>query len=136
MSDFFKDISSEDFSSSISNEIAILQERIILPKRWTNIIGKFFIPILFPLVDNNNSAIEKIHRAPSTKNIICSGFITKSYTERNFIRLTIPKHLFLSVAIWDNNYKHWYIPNKTEFIVSFIGGSTLASNIKIIGVSL
>lgn len=136
MSNFFEDISTQEYTGTISNEVAILQEKIILPQKcqhkWQNTIGKFFIPILFPLVEEGSEAIEKTHKAPSTKHIVCSGFMTKSYLERNFIRLMTPKHLFPSVALWNGEY--WYIPKKTRFIITFIGGSTLAADIKVIGV--
>lgn len=136
MTNFYEDIAMENFSGSISSEIAILQEEIIFPHKWENKIGKFFIPILFPLVTERSGAVERTKPAPNIKNIVCQGFTVNSYLERNFIRLMIPKHLYPTVAVWDFAKKIWYIPQYTVFIVSFIGGSTLASDIKVTGVSL
>ena len=133
-SGFFEDISTNEYAKSLSNEIAELQEELILSTPWMSMIGKFYIPIIFPMVEHAGEAFERTIPAPSTKNIICSGFKTKNYKERNFVRIVIPEYLLSTVAQWDEDRKIWYIPKKTRFIVSFIGGSTSVGDMNIIGV--
>lgn len=143
--------SDDGYLDKLSIELAILQQDIILPEintdpltlsllqeleekgdyyktpdsEYTNVIGAFYIPVLFPLVDNSEST-ELEFTAPSTKNIKNIKFRTKSYVERNFITLTIPKYIVL-------NFKD-KIPSGTKFLVGFVGGDYSIEDINIIGI--
>lgn len=132
MSSFFESVSTETYSDSLSIEIAILLEEIVLPTPWISMIGKFYIPILFPLV-NGNKVMETLCPAPTTSHIICQGFKTKKYKKKNFVRLTIPEYMFSTISVYDSDRKVYYIPSHTRFIVSFVGGSSSVGDMNIIG---
>ena len=141
------------YSSSLSLEVAELQRRIILPVLpreiisssvleaynelgkdyvfahdvYKDMVGNFYVPMLFPLVENGKST-EMEFDAPKTNNVknIDSNYVTEGYVERNFINLVIPKYIVMQFRK--------EIPLGTKFLVAFIGGTALISNIKIIGV--
>lgn len=147
---FYDNTSKGNYSDILAVEIAILQQDIELPElpeekltldvlrqyeeegkeylfaqdEYVNMVGNFYIPVLFPLVENGEST-ELLFDAPSTANIISTNFATAAYTERNFIALTIPKYILL-------NFKK-VVPAGTKFLVAFVGGSTKIININIIG---
>ena len=142
--------SDDGYLNQLSIELAILQQDIILPEitekpltlstlqeleetgdyyktpdsEYSNVIGAFYIPVLFPLVDNSEST-ELEFTAPSAKNVKNTKFRTKSYVERKFVTLTIPKYMVL-------NFKD-KIPSGTKFLVGFTGGDYSIEDINIIG---
>lgn len=131
-------------------EIAILQQTIKLPELpkeelslevlqkyteegktynlmqncYDDMIGNFYIPILFPLVENGEST-ELIHNPPKSNNILNKTIKNSKYVERNFISLIIPKYIVM-------NFKD-EIPKGTKFLIGFIGGGNSISDINIIG---
>lgn len=134
-SDYYDHVDSEEYASSLYIEVAILQEEVILPTPWISMMGKFDIPQLFPLVEKSpdGKPYDIIHDPPSTKHIICKGFKSQKYYERNFIRLTIPSYLFSTIEKYDTERNVHYIPKGTRFIVAFVGGSSSVAYINIIG---
>ena len=145
--------STQDYSDKFAIEIAELQEEIILPelpdkefepltletlrkfekegreyklmeREYENMIGNFYISIMFPLVENGDST-ELEFEAPPTNNILNGSLATKPYVERNFISLAIPKYIVM-------NFEK-KIPKGTKFLIGFVGGSRSIENISIIG---
>ena len=143
-----------EYSDSLGIEIAILQQAIELPEitdneefpltletleafkeeektyklaehEYKDVIGLFYIPILFPLIENGES-VELEFEAPSVSNILNDSLATEPYIERNHISLIIPKYIVM-------NFKK-EIPVGTKFLIGFIGGSNSISNISIIGI--
>lgn len=92
---------------------------------YTNVIGAFYIPVLFPLIEKNVPK-EVRFSAPSTNNIVNGSLSTSSYVERNFVSLTIPKYMTLQ---WKDK-----IPAGTKFLVAFVGGRPTVDNANIIGI--
>lgn len=143
--------STDQYSQKPDIEVAVLQQAIPLPELpedpltlatleaydeigkeyltaqdiYTNMVGNFYIPILFPLVEDGEST-ELMFDAPPTKNVLNNTLATKEYVERNFVSLMIPKNLVL-------NFRG-EIPAGTKFIVAFIGGNTSIENMSIIGI--
>ena len=111
----------------------------------TNVIGNFFIPMMFPLIENGDSE-EKEVEAPSTTDVDGSGIVAEEYVTRNFISLVIPKYIAMNFYkypdytnfvntgdYYSGEYKQ-YIPKGTKFLCAFIGGSTNTNNISIVGI--
>lgn len=92
---------------------------------YKSMIGNFYLPVLFPLIENGEST-ELEFDAPNTGNILNSSLQAMPYIERNFVTLTIPKYL---VMLFDKK-----IPAGTKFLAGFLGGSNSISNIHIIGI--
>jgi len=141
---------SEEYSDDLIIELAILQNRIELPELpeeeltlatlekyaeegkvynlmqncYEDMIGNFYIPVLFPLVKNGEST-ELEFDSPKENKILNKSLKGVKYVERNFISLMIPKYIVM-------NFKK-EIPAGTKFLVGFIGGSTSIDNINIIG---
>lgn len=130
-------------------ELAILIEDILLPELppfptmqeihsgevyyprtielYEDMIGKFSVPILFPL-GNNTGDPEEQDMFSEPRNIISdSNLMTNPYQKSNFIELTIPKYIVMNFID--------IIPKNTKFIICFIGESLDIEDIKIIGVS-
>ena len=150
----FFDVIGQNYSDSLSIEIAELQRTIYLPllpmeklsikvlqayetlKRsywtkddvYTSVLGNFYIPMLFPMVENAEESTELIHKEPKNRNVKASdiGYGTEKYVTRTFVELNIPKHIVLQ---FDNK-----IPKGTTFCIGFVGGSTSLSNIKVLSV--
>lgn len=145
--------STAEYGDILAVEIAILQQKIKLPRlpdkdrepltldtlknfartgrkyelmeqEYENMIGNFYIPIMFPLVENGEST-ELEFEAPETNNILNGSLSSKPYVERNFVSLAIPKYIVM-------NFKK-EIPKDTKFLVAFIGGNKSVENISIIG---
>ena len=143
----------EQYSDNLGIELAILQQDIELPElpdpeidpltletlerykeegkeyklmenEYEDVIGLFYIPILFPLIENGES-VELEFDAPSTSNILNESLSSSKYIERNHISLMIPKYIVM-------NFKK-VIPKGTRFLIGFIGGSMSINNISIIG---
>lgn len=128
-------------------ERAILAEEIILPKvtkeryithdwlkyntyispftEYEDTIGKFFIPILTPMV-SQGEVWTKTKSSPSTKGHKGDGLQTRSYNTSNYISLYIPKYILLNFV--DK------IPKGTEFILSSINNSIDIDDMRIIGI--
>lgn len=139
------------YVDDISIELAILQQDIELPeitkepltletltkldkqgkeyklkeREYQNMIGNFYIPILFPLVENGEST-ELVFDAPKTGNILNESLVASTYVERNYVSLLIPKHL---VMLFED-----VIPKDTIFLIGLVGGGTDIEDINIIGV--
>lgn len=110
----------------------------------TNVIGNFFIPMMFPLVENGKSE-EKEVEPPKTGGVTGEGVNAEKYITRNFISLIIPKYIAMNFYkypdytnfpntgdYYSGEYKQM-IPKGTKFLCTFIGGSTNINNISIIG---
>lgn len=141
----------KQYSNQASVEVAILQQEITLPEvclrglnletlgqlellgktyttpwnTYKDVIGNFYIPILFPLVqDGDSTALD--FGAPESNNIMNKSIKTNSYQERNYISLIIPRYIAFEFL--------GKIPKGTKFLVTFVGGSTDINNINIIGI--
>lgn len=153
MSEFY-DQSSSLYSTALSIEVATLQKKVYLPllpkeyptdyvlqayrelgaryttmaDAYSDVVGNFYVPMLFPLVEDGDSTVMKF-KAPDTSNIVNTdaAFTTTEYLEKNYINLVIPK--YIAMGFRD------LIPAGTKFVVGFIGGSSVISNIKVIGLS-
>lgn len=138
------------YVDDISIELAILQQDIELPElptepltldtlkkyqeegkeyklmenEYQNMIGNFYVPILFPLVENGEST-ELVFDAPKTNNILNDSLASSTYVERNYISLLIPKYIVMQ-------FKE-KIPKGTVFLVGLVGGGTDIEDINIIG---
>lgn len=151
----FFDLIGTNYSDSLSIELAELQRTIYLPllpmeklsykvliayeelgrSYWTkddvytSMIGNFYIPMLFPMVENTAESTEMIHKEPKNRNVKSSdiGYGTEKYITRSFVELMIPKHIILQF--------NDTIPKGTKFNIGFIGGSTTLSSIKILSVA-
>lgn len=144
-----------NYSNSLSLEVAELQRTIYLPllpmeklsikvlqayetlgrSYWfkddvyTAELGNFYIPMMFPMVENTPESIELIHNNPNTKNISTSnkGYGTEQYTTRSFVEIVIPRFIVMQF--------HNIIPRGTKFCVGFIGGKTDTESMKILSVA-
>ena len=153
MSEFY-DQSSSLYSTAMSIESATLQKKVYLPllpkeyptdyvlqayrelearyttanDAYSDIAGNFYIPLLFPLVENGESTVVK-YKAPKAKKILNtdSKFTSSEYMEKNYVSLVIPKYIAMDFRD--------YIPAGTKFAVGFIGGSAIISNIKVLAVA-
>lgn len=141
----------KQYSDELSIEVAELQSDIKLPELpkeklslkvlqeydamgktydfpfdlYEDMIGNFYIPMLFPLVENGEST-ELEYDAPQGE--VLNGTVQGSgYVERNFVSLMIPKYIVMQ-------FKE-KIPKGTKFLVGFVGGNTDINNISIIGLS-
>ena len=151
---FFDEIG-YNYSEALSFEIAELQRTIYLPllpmeklsikvlqayenlgrSYWTkddvytSVIGNFYIPMLFPMVENTAESIELIHKNPNTRNISSnnSAFGTERYITKSFVELVIPRHIVMQFSN--------IIPRGTKFCIGFIGGNTNTNSIKILSVA-
>lgn len=90
---------------------------------YDDMIGNFYVPILFPLVENGEST--ELEYEPPTTKVLNDTLQGSMYVERNFISLMIPKYIIMQ-------FKK-IIPKGTKFLVGFIGGSSSIENISIIG---
>lgn len=142
--------STEVYAETSAIEYAVLQQEINLPelpekpltlkylteldkkgkkyvlaeRAYCNMVGNFYIPILFPLVEDGEST-ELEFEAPSSNNILNGSLKPAPYVERNYIQLVIPKYILM-------NFKD-KIPKGTKFLIGFIGGSKSIENTAIIG---
>lgn len=142
--------STSEYAELSEIEIAILQQDIELPKlprepltletlkkferlgkeyklmerEYENALGNFYVPILFPLVEDGESTDLEFD-APPTNNILNGSLKSSPYIEKNYIQLVIPKYIVC-------NFKR-KIPKGTKFIIGFIGGNRSIENITILG---
>lgn len=119
--------SSNEFFNGLKIEIAILQEDVTLPSsmlEFKNEIGKFYVPVLFPLIDSADGAVDIALNAP--KNNTNGALVGKQYYERNYINIIIPKYIVLNFTD--------VIPKGTKFLLSFMGEKFTLENLNIIGI--
>lgn len=111
--------------------LEITLEQVYYPRPeelYTDMIGKFSIPILNPLNDNRETPEDNITGSTSVRNVMnkdCNLEVS-TYEVSNYVTLNIPKYIVLNFI--------GTIPKGTRFVVAFIGGSTDYDDIKIIGV--
>lgn len=91
---------------------------------YEDMVGKFYIPVLFPLVDMADGPEEFIHNAPK-KNGIIGDIEGSKYTEQNYIELIIPKYIVMQFRD--------IIPKGTKFLIGFSGEHKKISNLNVIG---
>ena len=140
-----------DYYEKLVLEIAILQEDIELPSLpkeeltlatltaysnagkpfrlmqncYTDMVGKFYIPVLFPLVDKADGPEEFEYSVP--KSIKSNDTILPvKYSEINYLELVIPKYIVMQFRD--------VIPKDTMFLVGFSGEHKKISNLNIIGI--
>lgn len=89
---------------------------------FTDLNGKFYLPILTPLLDNDIT-YDKHTTKPNSDTLI-----TSEYVSSNYITLVIPKYILLQFAY------ETIIPAGTEFILTSIGGQMKIDYYRIIGV--
>ena len=88
---------------------------------YKDTLGKFYLPIMTPLIDKNGAKSTKTNsRGGNNLNVSSSAKST------NYVELYIPKYILL-------NFRGT-IPKGTEFIVASIGGSIEIENMRIIGI--
>lgn len=123
----------EELSKLISNAIAQstaeVRKKVNLPefrveKLYTDVIGKFCIPVLFPL---ESSPKDTPMPSPTVRNIQSDcNLRVSSYEKSNYVEINIPKYILLNFL--DK------IPAGTRFLIIFVGGSIEIADIRIIGV--
>lgn len=140
-----------DYYEKLVLEIAILQEDIKLPALpkeeltlgtltayaaagkpyrlmqncYKDMVGKFYIPILFPLVDKSDGPEEFEYDMPKTLKTN-NTIMPVKYSEINYIELVIPKYIVMQFTD--------VIPKDTMFLVGFSGEHKKISNLNIIGI--
>ena len=148
--DYYGNISN-NYSASLSNEIAILQRKIYLPllplERITDMVltayrnngryywfkddvfkaevGNFYVSMIAPLVKNGDST-DILYDAPQIKTTD-GEFPSSEYKTRNYVKLTIPRHIVLQFSN--------LIPKGTKFNVTFEGGNSSNYSMKITSVA-
>jgi hypothetical protein len=154
----FYDRVSNSYSDSLSVEIAELQRTIFLPllpmerltysvlaayedeglpywfkdEVYTSVLGNFYVPMLFPMVENPEESTDMVHPAPENGHVIQDDperepYTTEEYTTRTYVELIIPKYIVMNFT--DT------IPKGTKFIVGYVGGSNTIDSMKILSVA-
>ena len=135
-----------DYYEKLVLEIGFLQEDIKLPKLpdseltfdylknhgsyplmqncYKDMIGKFYIPVLFPLVDKSDGPEEFEYSMPKTIKTN-NTIIPVKYSSVNYIELVIPKYIVMQFR--DK------IPKDTMFLIGFSGEHKKISNLNVIG---
>ena len=158
VSSSFYDRVSNSYSDTLSIEIAELQRTIFLPllpmerltysvlaayedeglpywfkdEVYTSVLGNFYMPLLFPMVENPEESTDMEHDAPDSGHVIQddkkrSPYKTEAYTTRTYVELIIPKYIVMNFT--DT------IPKGTRFVVGYIGGSNSIESMKILSVA-
>lgn len=149
---FYNEIS-KYYSNSLGIEVAELQRTIILPilpeikisynvlkaydelqyqydikeQVYGDMVGNFYISMLFPMVENGKST-EMQFEAPTSNTINPDANLkAEAYNERNFTEIVIPKHIVC-------NFRKRILKG-TKFLVGFVGGSTNMEQAYIIDVA-
>ena len=91
---------------------------------YKNMMGKFFLPIMTPLVDKGDAS-EQDKVSPSTRGHRGASLRTNDYISTNYISLPIPKYILL-------NFRDM-VPKGTRFIMASIGGSLDTDKMRIVG---
>lgn len=142
---------SEEYFNKLVLEIGILQEEIILPELpeeelslevlmrydeegktynlmqncYKDMVGKFYIPVLFPLVDKSDGIEEYEYNYPRTQK--SNGTIKPvRYSMVNYVELVIPKFIVMQFR---NK-----IPKDTMFLIGFSGEHKKISNLNVVGI--
>ena len=98
---------------------------ILAQNVYIDTIGKFYLNVMTPLLDKQESKMET-KSAPSTRGHKGSSLNTRSYTSTNYVNLVVPKYILLNFT--------GRVPKGTEFIVASIGGSLDVEDMRIIGI--
>lgn len=98
---------------------------ILAQNAYIDTIGKFYLNVMTPLLDKQESKMET-KSAPSTRGHKGSSLNTRSYTSTNYVNLVVPKYILLNFTE--------RVPKGTEFIVASIGGSLDVEDMRIIGI--
>lgn len=97
----------------------------LIHQLYTDMEGKFYIPIMTPLLKNDGVSQIKKSKAPST--VGHKGNLkTSSYDSSNIVKLVIPKYILLNFI--------GKVPKGTEFIAASVGGSVSLDDMRIIGI--
>lgn len=120
----------KEYSEDAQNEIAILIEDINLTLFGKIVIGKFYVPLLFPLLAKSGP-IEQYYAAPSTNQIINHTLTSKPYKETNFIRLAFPRYMIEPVIVYRGGIP-WVLKD-TKFNIGLTGGNTEYVSVTISG---
>lgn len=92
---------------------------------YTDMVGKFYIPVLFPLVDKADGVVEYEYNHPrydKSNNTIKPV----RYISTNYVELIIPKYIVMQFRD--------VIPKDTIFLIGFSGEHKKISNLNIIGI--
>lgn len=154
LSTSFYDKVSYSYTDALSIELAELQRTIYLPllpmerlshsvlaayeeekvpywskdEVYTSVLGNFYVPMLFPMVENPEESTDMIHPAPENSMLLQDGgYETSEYTTRTYIELVIPKYIVM-------NFNDT-IPKGTMFVVGFVGGSNTIDSMRIMSVA-
>lgn len=154
ISSSFFDKSSYSYSDALSIELVELQRTIYLPllpmerltysvlvayeeegvpywfkdEVYTSVMGNFYAPMMFPMVENPEESIDMIHSAPENAMLKTEGaYETVEYTTSTYVQLVIPKYIVMNFT--DT------IPKGTVFVVGAVGGSNTLDQLKILSVA-
>ena len=154
LSTSFYDKVNYSYTDALSIELAELQRTIYLPllpmerlshsvltayeeekvpywnkdEVYTSVLGNFYVPMLFPMVENPEESTDMIHPAPENSMLLQDGgYETEEYTTRTYIELVIPKYIVM-------NFNDT-IPKGTMFVVGFVGGSNTIDSMRIMSVA-
>lgn len=100
-------------------------EYILAQNVYTDMIGRFYLNIMTPLLDKSESKTEN-KTAPSTRGHKGSKLNTTNYVSTNYVSLVVPKYILLNFT--------GKVPKGTEFIVASVGGSLDVEDMRIIGI--
>ena len=154
ISSSFFDKASFSYSDALSIELVELQRTIYLPllpmerltysvlvayeeegipywfkdEVYTSVMGNFYAPMMFPMVENPEESIDMIHSAPHNSMLKTEGaYETVEYTTSTYVQLVIPKYIVMNFT--DT------IPKGTVFVVGAVGGSNTIDQLKILSVA-
>jgi hypothetical protein len=97
----------------------------LIQNTYKDVMGKFYIPSLFPLVDKSNGAEEFIYKSPNTYKSNKSIKPIRSYEAANYVNLIIPKYIVMQFRD--------VIPKDTIFLIGFNGEEKEINNINVVG---
>ena len=97
----------------------------LIQNTYKDMMGKFYIPSLFPLVDKASGAEEFIYKSPKTYKTNKSIRPMKRYEASNYVNLVIPKYIVMQFRD--------VIPKDTVFLIGFNGEEKEISNINVVG---
>ena len=92
---------------------------------YTDMVGKFYIPSWFPLIDRADGPEEFIYSGPKINKSNGTLKPVDKYIETNYLELIIPK--FIVMGFRD------VIPKNTYFLIGFNGEEKEITNLNIIG---
>ena len=117
---------SEELSLSVLEQYARSGKTYNLMQNcYKDMIGKFYIPSLFPLIDKSSGPEEFLHKAPSLPKSN-DTLKTDKYTELNYVELIIPKYIVMQFRD--------VIPKDTMFLIGFNGEHKKLSNLNVVGI--